>query len=272
MRLNDYELIKKLGSGAQGSVYEAINPSGKRIALKVISAFKGSGKYRSAMREINQLEQISKPCHPNLVCYLGHSYDDYNDKVLIETEFIEGQDLQDYVRSVAPELKEKYLTLILKDLIKGVVYLHGKGIVHGDIKPANIMIEKDLTPVLIDVGVSCEVKPLPVCMDGACCEGYEGTPIYAAPEMLNTDLRYLVSDVWSLGVTLYYLLMEEYPFNFGPKPTMKQIINILSDNSIQPNKLEGDSILVDIINKSLVRNVNDRITSLEIENMLIDYN
>jgi len=273
--LSDYKILKQLGKGAQGTVYQAVRKdNGKMVAIKVLKVKYESKEYIQAINETEMLEEISKPqCNPFLSCYYEHSYDMEKQELLIEMEFIQGITLDDYSKDIYKtgnyDKLYLHLRLITKDIITGLQLVHQKGIIHNDIKPINILIDKDLTPKLIDFGVACKTK---ICNydhhQVKCCPGFSGTPYYASPEMIDTNERYFASDVWSLGVTLYFCATGgNYPFIFekGDK-----VINVLSKISSQEPLLLNtrDEMLNEIVNGCLKKNIADRLTTEQIHNIL----
>ena len=189
-------------------------------------------------------------------------------------EFISGEDLYNYAKKYREnndyDTLYKHLLLILKDIIKGLVFVHSKGILHNDIKPENIMIDSELTPKLVDFGLACSVNPK-FCVVGGektdCCEGYVGTPDFSSPEMYNTGIKYPASDIWSLGITLYDSATGEYSFDYPPNPTNDDIAQTIRDK--QPNKLKtSNDLLNSIVNMALNKNPATRITAKQIKDII----
>ena len=196
-----YKLTQLIGKGSQGSVWKGMNTENKEIvAIKIINVI-GPPQLLAAQKEAEILKSISKEpdCNPYIVCY----YDSFREenKFLLITEFIEGVTLTLYSEKLRDDKNPKldrYLALIAKDIITGIQTLHNHDIIHRDIKPDNIIIDKNMTPKLVDMGFSCETE---VCklyqVEIPCYHGSFGTPIYMAPEVLLKNVWYLVSDVWS---------------------------------------------------------------------------
>ncbi len=278
--LKDYELIKKIGQGAQGSVWKAIRISdNKTIALKMMRVYNDTS-FETAKNEIDKLKELSQPCHNNVVCYYGYGYDKDGHNALIEMEYIEGEDLHDYSRKFREENNYdklyKHLLLITKDLIKGLIHIHKQNIIHNDIKPGNIMIDTNMVPKIVDFGLSCSTHT--ECNLGSdsgkksiCCTGMTGTPEFSSPEMYSTETRYPESDIWSLGMSLYYASTGKYPYTYrSSKPGLREIYQTITDND--PKKLvTNNELLNTIVNKSLTRDPSKRITGSEINDLLKKY-
>lgn len=271
----NYEFIKKIGKGSQGTVWKAIRVSdGKIIAIKSLPSYNAEST-TAAKDEIEKLKMMSKPrCHDNIICYYG--YTEEGDNIYVEMEYIDGVDLSEYSKRLRDKGEYdklyKHLLLITKDLINGLVCVHIKDIIHNDIKPTNIIIDNSLTPVLIDFGIACNSYDM--CSFGQdkkpCCRGFGGTPAYASPEMYKNDVRFPQSDIWSLGMTLYESATGKLPYNFKTKPNLYDILQAIQYD--EPNKLKTtNNLLNTIVNQALVKNPIDRITTMEIHNLLKNY-
>jgi len=167
---------------------------------------------------------------------------------------------------------EKFYKGILKvggmNLIKALKYLHDNGIIHNDVKPDNIMIDNNLTPVLVDFGVSC--SPKSTCsIDGVnstCCKNVYGPNLCISPETLNNKAYFFQSDIWSLGITFYIVSTGgEYPFIYANNT--KSLFNNIK--TTDPLKLKtSNNILNNIVNRCLIKNPVSRIKLNEISDIL----
>ena len=260
--LNDYLSIETLGAGAQGSVEKVRRKKdGEIVAIKVIT----TKNIEKAKMEVKILEEISRPqCNPFLACYLGHFYDFENGKFVIEMEYIPGQNLNKFVQNLPPTRVYRYLLLILRDLVTGLQLVHSKGIIHSDIKPDNIIITPALVPKLVDFGLGCKVTS---CQGKECCENeLVGTPQFVAPETITRHVRYFASDIWSLGITLYYCATNKYPFDLRGLRT-PEILGTISRS--RSNRLDTtNELLNDIVNRCLIKNPFERILLIEISEKL----
>jgi len=265
--LRDYDLIKVQGKGAQGTVYKArIRDTGEIIALKVLSIPRDSEAYKFAINEIEALETVSEnQCHPFMACYYNHFYD--GDNILIEMEFVEGQELQKWAEKYRnnPRVLTHNLVLIISDICSLLRFMETKGIIHRDIKPENILITEDNIPKLIDFGLACELTKCPSVNPTyapMCCVGRVGTPIYMAPETVQTGNAYAASDIWSLAATMFYVSTLKYPFTVN----MNNVQEVLQAVSFTlPAKLNTDNPVLDkIVNLSLNKDPSLRPTATQI--------
>jgi serine/threonine protein kinase len=263
--MNRYTGLKFLGEGGQGKVYRATRKyDGKEIALKIVNV-KGVGvqTVKRIQDEIEFLKILSEPrCNPFVICYYGSYYDDKERKIYIEMEYIDGKEMFDFVLNRANNNKEKYYDLLMgtaKDLAEGLKYIHGKGIIHNDIKLENIMIEnKTNIPKIIDFGLGCLYdKTVGYCKD------FGGTLIYMTPEMLTEPRgkRYPASDMWALGVSLYAAATKTFPMpeNVNMEDAEDVIKYLLSDEPI-PRLKTSNVYLNKIVNGLVVRHKNLRLT------------
>ncbi len=207
-RLGDYQIIRLLGQGGMGAVYEAEQlETGRRLALKVLHHAPESGPARQRfLREGRLAASIS---HPNSVYIFGT--EEINGIPAITMEYVAGGTLSDRVKRDGPIPIREAVDAILQ-VIAGLEAAAAKGVLHRDVKPSNCFVETDGTVKVGDFGLSVStsaVQQTNLTASGAIM----GTPAYASPEQLrgaDIDVR---SDIYSVGVTLYYLLTGKIPFD-----------------------------------------------------------
>jgi len=203
-----YAYQKPLGRGAGGSVYlaEDLHSERRKVALKVLSEEACDTVQGKMLRR--EFEILSKLDHPNLV--RGYDYGKLPDGgVYLAEEYIDGFSLQDARALLEPEA----LIDPTLQILQGLAYLHGMSMIHRDIKPANVMLlwldDASARPMvkLVDFGLS-SMDPKRDTLRG-------GTRSYMAPEIIRGDKGEYRSDLYSLGVTLYYALCGVLPW--GPR-------------------------------------------------------
>ncbi len=213
------DIVKLPTKGAFGTIYTAKDNGrkGKIVALKMLREMD-----ERARNETDLLIELSKTCHPNVLCYLDffRTYYDGNPQYVIETELIQGENLA--VVSKTLLLSSEYVPATLacqvtSGLLKGLTFLHAKGIYHQDIKPENVVLRRDnvntVVPVIIDFGLSCRSSDLK-CMKG---EKTAGTATYFSPGrwacVENTEecnsVEKRQGDIWALAVTLFVAFAQQ---------------------------------------------------------------
>jgi len=209
LQIDDFILLDKLGSGGMGEVWKAKQLSMKRdVALKILSP-KLSRDEEFVTRFLNEAIMTGRLQHPNIItAYTAGNFENY---YYLATLFVDGIELQDKIR-IDGMLPEREALNITRTIASALCYAWEQHqILHCDIKPANIMIDRYRTPYLMDMGISkifSEHDPSP--------DGTEivGSPQYMSPEQslgnVKLDLR---TDIYSLGVTLYEMVTAIIPFS-----------------------------------------------------------
>ena len=204
--VSHFEILEKLGEGAMGTVYKAVNKNLNRtIALKIMShAAKGHeiNSFRRFMREAQLAAQLD---HPNVVTI--HSIGEEAGFCFIEMRYVDGRTLHEVIQQ--GPLGVGRATQIILEAAYGLAAAHEKGIIHRDIKPANIMIDKEGRVLVADFGLArIEESFTELTSDGQIM----GTPHYISPEQCRGDRADLRSDIYSLGATYFHALTGQTPF------------------------------------------------------------
>lgn len=237
MNEDSFTLIERRGKGAFGEVWKAKDIyNGKVVALKIVDISKTG--VENLTKEISNLMRISEPnCHPFLSCYFGDFT--YNGKKTIVMEYIEGLELNYWADKF--RMKDKflqYLGALMLDLTEALLFLEKNNIIHRDIKPSNIIITEKGEPKLVDFGISC--NPI-VCKDIYCCKGTPGTLQFMAPEIFLYKENYFVSDIWSLGATIYFSTTRDFCFDFKEKREKEnKRIKIRTQNMAGNGEMDGE--------------------------------
>ena len=207
-RLGRYEIIAELGRGAMGTVYRARDPKIDRIvALKTITvagiAPADEEEYRQ--RFFREAQAAGKLSHGGLVTIFDVGEDEKSKTPFIVMEFIEGKTLEELGRG--ERLPTETALGLVKQIAEALDYAHGRKIIHRDIKPANIIVAADGHAKITDFGIA-KLAMTQFTQPGQVL----GTPAYMAPEQLSGGAVDGRSDLFSLGVILYWLLTGDKPF------------------------------------------------------------
>jgi len=209
-KLGRYELIRVLGKGAMGVVYEARDPNlDRRVAIKTVkveslseeAAAEYDARFRTEARSAARLQ------HPNIVSVYDSDRD--RDIAFLVMEYIQGEDLKHHIDRGDRYSLEQALKMV-RDLLSALDYAHKQGIVHRDVKPANLLLEPSGRIKLTDFGVARIQDSGEVTRSQG---SMVGTLKYMAPEQvqgLKVDAR---ADLFSAGVVLYQLLTDRRPFD-----------------------------------------------------------
>jgi serine/threonine protein kinase len=207
-----YRIVKLLGQGGMGAVYRAWDMRlEKPIALKeMVPQFNLSDEMLAGLREQfrQEAQTLATLVHPNLVRVTD--YFSWEGKEYLVMDFVEGENLAELIARDGAQPEEQVLEWA-EQLLAALGYCHGRGVIHRDIKPQNIIVTPDGQAVLVDFGLVKLWDPSApetrTVMRGA------GTPEYAPPEQYDmgvghTDQR---SDIYSVGATLYHALTGRVP-------------------------------------------------------------
>ena len=209
----DYEILGELGRGGMGVVYLARNKlMGRKEVLKVVSRelMDRRGVLERFLREIRSAAQLH---HANIVS--AYSAFRAGESIVFAMEYVEGQDLANYVKTQGP-LPVVHATYFISQAALGLQCAHEKGLVHRDIKPGNLILakhERRAVVKVLDFGLAKATSEGPADKSLTHQGQMLGTPDYIAPEQsLDASKADIRADIYSLGCTLHYLLTGAPPF------------------------------------------------------------
>ncbi len=216
---NRYRIVRQLGQGGMGNVWlaEDTQLDNKPFAIKMLPPILVSNKraYRQLKDEALVAMQL---VHPNIVQI--RAFEENNGNPFLVMDYIDGLDdylceeckIESVKCKVGGGICEDEVIRILKPIAGALDYAHGEGVVHRDVKPANVMIRKDGHPFILDFGIAREIQETMTRVTGKLSSG---TLLYMSPEQLNGDPPKPAQDVYSFAAMVYECLKGEPPFVRG---------------------------------------------------------
>jgi serine/threonine protein kinase len=208
--IGEYEIVRALGQGGMGHVYLARHSKlGRLVALKILAGHR-LGDRRASQRFEAEMRAIGRLSHPNIVT--AHDAREIEGTAVLVTEFIDGFDLGQLLQRTGP-LTVADACEIIRQVALALQYTSDQGFVHRDVKPSNIMLSASGEVKLLDLGLARlqlgDVESADVTGTGQTM----GTADYISPEQVTDSRKVDVrSDIYSLGVTLFKLLVGRAPF------------------------------------------------------------
>jgi len=200
-----YQIIEELGKGGMGKVYKALDKEiDGKVALKLIKPEVAADK-KTIERFRNELKTARDIAHKN-VCRMYHLAK-HEETHYIVMEYVSGEDLKSFIRR-ARQLTAGTAISIAKQVCEGLAEAHKLGTVHRDLKPQNIMIDKDGNARIMDFGIARSLQKKGITGSGIMI----GTPEYMSPEQVEVKDVDQRSDIYSLGVILYEMVTGRVPF------------------------------------------------------------
>ncbi|MFI0367842.1 protein kinase [Actinomadura sp. 1N219] len=197
-QLGAYWLAGRVGEGSYGVVFEGYDPSGARVAVKML---KGDAT-AEALRELRMLIRVDQSCTARVIAAdFDHS------PAYVVSEFIAGPDLKSWIQRNGPYEPAAVRRLAL-DLVRALAPIHKVGITHRDLKPANILLEPD-GPKVIDFGLA-RAHDMTLSANQV-----KGTPLYMAPEVWQNAPATPAADVWAWGAVVLFAATGSDAFRGG---------------------------------------------------------
>jgi len=232
--LGRYQIKGVLGKGAMGLVYDGLDPKlDRRVAIKTIltrTLDEATARHYS-MRFKREVRAVARLNHPNIVQV--YDFGNEGDLAYIVMEYIKGRELKDHF-----DAKERFdlktIFRLMTELLDALECAHEAGIIHRDVKPANVMIDAGGHAKLTDFGVARVTEP-----DGEQAEATRagtmiGTPSYMSPEQIQGQPLDRRTDIFSAGIVFYQFLTGQKPFEGTQWALAKKIIQ---DDPVWPSSI-----------------------------------
>jgi serine/threonine protein kinase len=247
-----YEVISRLGQGGMGSLYLAKDPKiGRLVAIKLVRQEFDSPDARQ--RFAREAQSAGTLRHPNIVTIFD--VDEHDGLPYIAMEYVDGETLSEIVRRKAPYPIAKRIQWI-EDLCTGLSYAHRQGVVHRDVKPANLMLDNEGTLKILDFGLARREQS-----KFTQSQTVIGTPNYMSPEQIRAGDVGPRSDIFSVGAVLYEVIACKEAFPGSVHQAMHKILyeepTPLAE--LQPNIDRG---LVTVLARALEKDVERRYQDL----------
>lgn len=251
-RLQNYKVLSLLGQGGMGAVYKVFDIKLERYAALKILSLNTTHNSTFIERFKREARNQAKLMHPNIVSVYG--FVEEKDVLGIAMEYIEGDTLESIIRELG-RIEFSYALELIGQILNGIEFAHQQGFIHRDLKPSNIILDLTGNPKIMDFGISKSIDELKSITQH---NARPGTLLYMSPEQLSGNVITVKSDLYSLGITFYEMLVGSHPYN---AQTIYEIID--SHVNKLPAKVSliiptipaaADEIILKAMNKSLDNN------------------
>jgi len=207
-----FKILRKLGKGGMGEVFLAEDVKlTRQVAIKSIITSKLADPASKA-RFLREAQTASQLDHPN-ICTIYEIYEEGNHEYIV-MQYVQGTTLTHWIIDRARRASQRETRRIIGEVASALAAAHARDLVHRDVKPSNVLIETESGRAFVaDFGVSAAISPRHADETKLTATGaVVGTPAYMSPEQASADRITPKSDVYSLGVVAYELLVGEAPF------------------------------------------------------------
>jgi serine/threonine-protein kinase len=205
--VGEYKIVRVLGRGGLGAVYEAVHLISQRAEAMKVMLPEQTGTPDMKERFRREIQLLASLNHPNIAGLHNAFY--FEDQLIMIMELVEGEDLR--TRSRNAHIPLPHLMSFAQQALAALEYAHARGVVHRDIKPANIMVSPAGLVKVLDFGIAISEGSVELTKAGSLI----GSPLHMSPEQIRGEKATQQSDIYSLGVTLYELIAGRPPLKGG---------------------------------------------------------
>jgi serine/threonine protein kinase len=254
-QIGKYTIKRLIGEGGMASVFEGEHEIlGTKAAIKILNPILSANK-QIRERFKNEAKLMASLDHPNITRVLD--FEENDSYLAIAMELLSGEDLSDRIKGQG-KLTEKEIIHVFEQTLSAFEYAHNLGIVHRDIKPSNIFMLPNGTIKILDFGIA---KLFGQGNEMTQTGTQMGTPIYMSPEQVKADKTVdHRSDIYSLGVTLYYALIGKPPYDGNTSSQFDIFTKIVHEPLPE---IESTSYLADLIRKACQKDREQRFQSCD---------
>jgi non-specific serine/threonine protein kinase/serine/threonine-protein kinase len=236
--IGPYRIESCIGDGGMGSVFRAVRDDDvfrKTVALKLVRGGRHSEYF--ARRFLLERKILAGLQHPNIATVLDGGTTDAGEPYLV-MEYVEGRPITEYCSAHAATLPER--VTLFRIVCAAVQYAHQNLVIQRDIKPANVLVDRDGVPKLVDFGIA---KLLTSGADGDAAPAATMLPVmtpeYASPEQVKGQTVTTATDVYSLGVLLYELLAGRRPYEVANESLTEIVKAVCETEAVPPSEAAG---------------------------------
>lgn len=250
--IDKYELGKMIAQGQFASVYLAKDPTRNIFVVKVFDNFQSFHRNFIMTRFKIEIRRQKELKHKNIVSVIDIL--DAGGNLASVYELVNGIDLREFV-STGVIMKEFDFLFFAKEFLSGIIYAHNNGVLHGDLKPTNVLIAENSIVKITDFGLSQSVRKE--------IRFFEDSIYYTAPEVIDSGVVTEYSDIYSIGCIFYEVLTGHLPFYSENENEVIDAHHNYSPEPIERFRNDIASEIIDLINRAMEKDPEMRFHSAE---------
>ena len=260
--VGSWRLLRLIGRGGMGSVYLAERADGefqKRVAIKILPV--GLGNEHSRDRFLQERQILARLVHDNIARLLDGGVTEDGTPFFV-MDYVDGKPIDEYCEAHALDLRER-MKLVLQ-VARGVQYAHRNLVIHRDLKPGNLLVEKNGHVRLLDFGIAKFLEPDEQ-VQLTQLAWRPATPVFSSPEMLSGAAVDITTDVYSIGVLMYLLITGKLPLSYDglSMAAMQNRASTVEPSPVSQLNPRASRDLDAIVAQSLAKAPTDRYASVE---------